>query len=990
MPIGTMMRISLTAAALAVAGVLAVSLTPRDALACPPGCPSPIHPCCCPSPCPVQDGQKNGILSSIQQHYQEVLTQYGISLPSLDALANPMACLTGSAPSLDLSAAAGEMPDFGSIGMFPGDSGFTELPGFDFSQVTDGMANDLGALGDSLGVNDIDLGLDGLDLGVGARPNFGAPGSLMPDIGDLGNIADHLPRSDPEFGKLFNPDFSQFGTPDFGQLTEGFNQDLSALGSDLGDLSGLSNLPGLEDLGVSPALGQLGSIEGVNDIADLKRLANLAQFKDLDALRSLDIPAMDLARLSEIPGIEDAGDIAELQRLADQLNLDGITSAADLGQLIDHPGFDDLDDLMALGELREIPGLDSLEDAIGLGKLGDLPGIPGLEGLPGMDFGQIMQGLPDIGALGDLMNFQNDPMAAVSAVANCAANFTPVNSGMIEGAAILGSLQQIRNAFAGPGAENTITARVPDADLQVPEIMLPAEQRGHVAASMKAGTESLASARMRTHREMYIPSRSVAKDQDVRAKRKDNLRKVATAAYARAIAKKEHLGDPDTASLSDLEQRIMDAANAAEDMRINAEIRSHVAAAFEEYNELLATYLELKAATQIATDPDIMHSPPSNTMATAAAALTEAERAEINAGRQLQARVRAYDRLLTEAIREHNALESLQNVQAQRPALLTTVKEHEARKDHMLSLEREIVQHLSTLYIDPRGAWEILKSDLRGPDTTGYADGNRYAVASASAGRVIPELLAQAPTTRYGARIPNNCTPMRKDPGACVPFRTGSFLAAQGRSKVNSYYAGSWDRYKPDVPRPTGEDRTVPHYTNLYLAMQYWLEAHKRKTFWDDLRRGDPKLAGTLMTGDLYDELRQNATSCFMGPLPATQGNLNARPDLFDVAPDCEHHTWSSGPFEGAQINHLQLGGADQSLWMIRNAELEHQLRFGGRERIQQLMDEMKAIEDSGLAGDLDAAGRGDLASWFETMVSKRAEIAADPEATKRIARVER
>lgn len=71
------------------------------------------------------------------------------------------------------------------------------------------------------------------------------------------------------------------------------------------------------------------------------------------------------------------------------------------------------------------------------------------------------------------------------------------------------------------------------------------------------------------------------------------------------------------------------------------------------------------------------------------------------------------------------------------------------------------------------------------------------------------------------------------------------------------------------------------------------------------------------MSGNLWKELVTSAPECLIGPLPSTAENLSARPDLFDVAPDCSHLMWEGGD-DGDYIPHTDLGGMNSSLWMSR------------------------------------------------------------------------
>jgi hypothetical protein len=354
------------------------------------------------------------------------------------------------------------------------------------------------------------------------------------------------------------------------------------------------------------------------------------------------------------------------------------------------------------------------------------------------------------------------------------------------------------------------------------------------------------------------------------------------------------------------------------------------------------------------------------------ASVTDSGLAQRNARVQQAAQAREAVRRAVEA---HNAVVAAQRVGDHLPRLRELIDEHEVRKRHLYAMEQEIRSLLGDLYKDPAAAWQTLRSDLLSADATGYLDGNRHIAAQTAVRPLIPTLLAQTAMTRYGARIPNPCAVnaayrRAQEEDTCVPYTDGPLQARAGRDMIQGHYSG-YQRYKidPRLVRPRGKDDQGSSHAEdaLYTAMQTYLEARKRKLYWDKSRRGNPDSGGMTTTADLWNELHAHAPECLSAPMATTAANIAARPDMFDISPDCSHRTWSDGALQGALINHLQLGGVDQSVWLINNAAYETQVVHGGREgalahvaQARDLVDQADpaAMRESGLPGladDLDA-----------------------------------
>ena len=1101
-----------------------------------PGCPSPVHPCCCPSPCPVNDGEKNGILEEAKELSGQIEEQIGTALPSMDTFANPLACV-GDAGIGDLTSAAQSAGQLGDVGRYLGDSGFTQIPGFNIGSAStlipganvgldtfahpdslfSGTLNpsDLGTIATNPFNGSADLGGFGADLdaiasqtlnsvqaapfasgpinnmgdlaragetvsgglstfsgmpgftgvehgagidaiaratgadtvaevtraaklpdafgglpAAGARPSADAGDaapSFIPDdvandfanapqtIGnaaadDLNRLGERLgltgsghatttpapvaapsqasaagtaPTGDiPGVGRLVPPDVSQDFADAPTTISQAASNDLSEMGEALGFGSGSGGSAPSMDPGTNPLADFNAGMEGVSGNLIPDGVAqDFAAFPDVVGGAAAD----DLAKLGDELGF---GSLQDLGGLMPELEGTGLDVFGDIGGL--QNAVTDIPGLNSMGDLQAIPETLQLE---GVGDLAGLTGVAdGLTKIPGVDgLGQISD-LAGVGGLADIQSMATmtglpssftQPAQALSGLANCASASTPVSPAMMDSAGWLGMIQAKRNALAGPGGENTVKVDLPDADLRLPQLVLPDEALPSVNARTFNPEAGMVDAETRVFAGHYTTRMTPEARAGARDARRETVRRTATIAYGRAVAKRYALATETIPRIARNESRIQGTLSFAEDVRINSEIKAEVAQMMSELAELQNLRLQVRAARALVEDASIV----SANAPAARPARPAPETGYAKPETRLRQRARAFIQAVRDAGASHNDIVTTNDMtETSRPQLVRVVKHHEALKSHVVGtasrpgMENEIRAALSVLYVNPDEAWARLRTALRSQDATGYTNGNRAAMAVAAARALLPELIAQTAETRFGARRENPDYDERlceRSGGAgahCYEFTVGPH-PDDGRARIDAYYGSRGGQDFDPIPykitrafgrqaRPDEPDNDTPGEDDLFQAMQYYLEAVKRKEYWDPIRRGGTGDTST-MTDRLWNELADQAPGCFAGPMPATRANLGTRPEVFDVSPDCGHRFWSDGTaMPGALINHQQLGGVDASIWMIDNAELENDTLYGGTAARDEALQKAKEVWAGGtLATDLDEAGFIDLAA---------------------------
>ena len=408
------------------------------------------------------------------------------------------------------------------------------------------------------------------------------------------------------------------------------------------------------------------------------------------------------------------------------------------------------------------------------------------------------------------------------------------------------------------------------------------------------------------------------------------LNKLNSNALARAIVARNNV-QKYLAENEKFKDRLKASRNVGEDFRANADMKLALYKVNQEANELMSVYLSLKAGNRLMSrSAEVLAPAPSATLTQPPnAALMSQLTSQLGLARSVATYTIAADK----AREAHNALTSVNAVTAERARLIPYIAMHEARKQHIIDVETDLIQVLAQLYRDPNKAWTVLSARMKDLDRTTYLDGTKSSRAAQVASILDSELQAQRPTTSFGVRLPNrSCTYSAvSEGGYCPPYSTVDFLPGQGSpAGIASYYQqkepGDPYRISPAPGAGYSSDLTGASY---YLV-QYWLEANKRKIYWDVLRRGEGNNLGPTTSTELWQEMVTTAPECLTGP----RGNnvtLKTRPELFDIDPSCGHRTWSRGANAGKAIDNTHLGGLDRSLWMIWEAEVAYQAKYTGR-----------------------------------------------------------
>lgn len=420
---------------------------------------------------------------------------------------------------------------------------------------------------------------------------------------------------------------------------------------------------------------------------------------------------------------------------------------------------------------------------------------------------------------------------------------------------------------------------------------------------------------------------------------KDILYKNSMNAYARSLIMK-----PKLPMLLDygnqLENHLTRTKHLPEDIAINSLLKLENIILKAELTEMANLWLTLKSLDNL--NKNIQ--PKALQIKSEEGKFISAEEAErIRLSNEVALAAAEVNRKTQEAKHAHNALTSLKQLIKEKEELYPYIKQHEDRKAHLFATESSLKGTLNWLYIDGNSAWNKLKKDLKA-DSTSYANPNRFDVAKNLSRKLDMILTAQSELTDYGRRRPNpQCSPLKAQQGECVPFTenpwTGSDPAV---SMINSYYTNPLDRYKISANAiGTGtSENPIPADTSSYVLMQYYLEANKRGQWWGNQRRG----VGRTMTSELWNELKTQEPSCFIGPIASNVSNLNNYPEYFDIDPNCPHRRWTSGNKAGEKIHNSNLNGMDRTIFSINQAIDLYNEDYKGRPEVEQLVQEATSV----------------------------------------------
>lgn len=547
-------------------------------------------------------------------------------------------------------------------------------------------------------------------------------------------------------------------------------------------------------------------------------------------------------------------------------------------------------------------------------------------------------------------------------------HMTPITSADLKESGLIIMLQAVRNVVRGPDLVNRIVSFSLIPDMAIAEVELSPYQLPTVNALVRShsekAVEALNAARVRVDSEYTVDTGldDAARMASI-TKRRADLIKILTNAYARALLKKERIAKM-ASEMAGFEIRLNDAETLAEDFRINSELKIKVAGAQEEFAELMAIYMHARGVRRLLEDSarEIDEAAKDNTTYKT----PMATRVQLESARKSAVDLASYRIAVRDAAEAHNALTSINWLRSHLPELTKIVEEHDARKNHMFATEVDLRKELGVLYVDPDAAWRTLRGDIDG-DATRYGDPGRYKASARLGALIVAELIAQKRSTRYGQRLPyKNCGDIGNAEiaalngsleidGGCLRYTVphGGYV---GPAMIDSYYSNpeqAGDEYKiitgavRGVSVDNGDGNSSSEFAeaaeSIFDLLQYGFEARRRKLYWDDMRRGD-EASGGAMSADLWNEFVIYAPYCMYGPIAPTPENIEDRPDLFDVNAECDHRVWASGANKGWEINHMELGGVDQSIWLVENRTEAYYRTYTGRQGVEERITAANAL----------------------------------------------
>jgi hypothetical protein len=395
-------------------------------------------------------------------------------------------------------------------------------------------------------------------------------------------------------------------------------------------------------------------------------------------------------------------------------------------------------------------------------------------------------------------------------------------------------------------------------------------------------------------------------------------------------------------SVSTFEGMMNEAKTLKDDFAVNDAISTQLLTARAEAASMMTALVSVLAAKRInaATVSPVPLFPHDSKYK----ALVDEMHAKKGAGSDAATEIRAlaadhseFTKLARNAVLHHNLIADGTIVHASMAGLIETIDEHEARKNLLFGLETRILAHLRGLYADPEASWEILRPALQSAAGS-YFDPKRFKRGVDVAKRLSAALVAQRSSTAFGRRIRRDTSNDSRsyggrgsDDASSGPEFAGAGISADRYPEIDTHFGGA-DPFKivPNsrfvVSQGRDGDSSFPEEYKLVGILQYYLDLSRRVDFSAELRRGN---AAHAMTGGFWREMVENAPECLSGPLEASPALLASRPDMFDLASDCEHLAWHDGDV-GDYIDPSALGSADAALWMSKISLEKVAARTGG------------------------------------------------------------
>lgn len=322
-----------------------------------------------------------------------------------------------------------------------------------------------------------------------------------------------------------------------------------------------------------------------------------------------------------------------------------------------------------------------------------------------------------------------------------------------------------------------------------------------------------------------------------------------------------------------------------------------------------------------------------------------------------------FDYQASEASSGLEALQSYNGMQDAMPALTDSIMHHEEVKGHLYHLESLVRGVASSLYTeeDQDRAAALILDALR--NAAGSSDDQARWEQSNTAALSIESAVVSM-NSPYGTR--KTVTVEGERGTVTVPSTPGQMPYNYPMIDNASGHA-PYDIVRHEATSGGAEGDSVPP-PPLAGLFQYYMEANRREAHEGEFRRG---VAPNTMSLRAWDEFTNFAPECLMGPISSTQSNFTARPDLFDLAPYCQHMTFTGGDIED-YIPSSELGGADSVLWESKIQADIIRLQYGTpAEIIQRAQDVVNGPETQALLQQLRNDGSPELLDRAQSTLSR-------------------
>lgn len=405
-------------------------------------------------------------------------------------------------------------------------------------------------------------------------------------------------------------------------------------------------------------------------------------------------------------------------------------------------------------------------------------------------------------------------------------------------------------------------------------------------------------------------------------------------------------------SVDDFEAMMNQAMSAKDDFVVNDTIKAQLMTAKAETTSIMTSLLSVKAAKRLDREfiTPVPLLPEGSRYGDAVEEIAEmATKEDDTAADELKRAAQDQAEFHTaakEALVQHAMVQDAAEIERGFPDLMPPIESHEALKAQQVKLEATILPRMTQLYgSGADAAWDIARQKISS-GAGSYYDGKKYENGFALAKELSKAITANTATTEYGQRVRSSGGRYSEATETAYEYGevdTGTSLMSE------SYAVASRQRVLiKDRDRDGNVEYRMPPNMELVGALQYYIELTRRLENASELRRGS---ASVSMTSQFWKEMYNNAPQCLTGPLPTTAANLAKRPDLFDLAPNCEHLTWANGD-SGDYIDASALGGTDAVIWMSKISAAKAKSRTGGPENV---LKTISAVIEMGKKSDIVA-----------------------------------